>query len=729
MLMFALIAALAVPAALNAQEDGPALLQSALYQRDVHGDLPGAIKLYERILRDHSGDRTVAARALVELAGAYEELGRSEAERTYRRVIDEYPDQREAAARARARLAALAPAVAPAPLAAGIVARQLWSAPAELEPHTLAPDGRSIAFIDWGSVQLDGLRGRADVAVYDLASGRARVVTDRASQRDVDTYIIRAVWSPDGSRLAYTLWDTTWTHHDLYVIGADGAGERLVVNNPQLAGIEPMQWAPGGDFIAAVVQGWDELYRISVISLHDGTTRTVKTVGPHWPTTISVSPDGRYIAYEYLQADSSQEHDVFVLAVDGSAEARIEHPANDERPFWTPDGSRIVFQSSRNGQNGLWSVAMEDGRPAGEPELLRPDLGAAQLIGFTRTGGLAYRVPRQETDVHVAVLDLERGTVTDQAPLTTSFVGRNMRAAWSPDGGRLAFISLRGGGPQREPHLVVRSVATGTEQAHPLPFGLLRESRPVWTEDGSGILIDGGEINGETDAFGRISYRVNIATGDVERMPYLRNAGGMWRFASERQATRLADAGLHLAGQRDFKRLEAGEFAAPPGREVLAVRNGVMRMQAGGTLDDVTALTVGGHMHTWELSPDGSLFALALPSDTTKQVSDVLLVMPVSGGEPREIARVGPDREILIVRWAGDGRSLIYAAGSEDEGDLETWHLPLDGSAPRKLDLPLDWREIEELSFHPDGRRVAYSSRSNAHELWVMDGFPWQGGR
>lgn len=723
-LLLALFAGFALPAGLTAQQNAPELLQSALYQRDVQGDLPGAIRLYERILREFAGERVVAARALLEMASAYEALGRTEAERTYRRVIDEYPDQREAADRARARLALLRPAAEESTRAgAAIVARQLWSSSAQIEPHSLSPDARSIAFVDWGSVQLNGLRGNADVAVYDIAAARARVVTDRPSQRDIDTYIIRAIWSPDGSRLAYTLWDTAWTHHDLYVIGADGAGNRLVVNNPQLAGIEPIQWAPRGDFIAAVVQGWDELYRISLISLTDGTTRTVKTVGPHWPTTISVSPDGRFIAYEYLQADSAQEHDVFVLAADGSSEARIEHPANDERPFWTPDGSRIVFQSSRSGQNGLWSVKMENGRPAAEPELLRPDLGAAQLIGFTRDGGLAYRIVRQETDVHTAVLDLHDGAITKKAPLTTSFVGRNMRPAYSPDGERVAFISLRG--TQRKPHLVVRTIATGAEHAHVLPFGMLRESRPVWTEDGSGILIDGGEIDGETNPFGRISYRVNVASGAVDRMPYLRNAGGMWRFASERQEARLAEAGLHLAGQRDIQKVEAGEFAAPPGRQLLAVRNGVTRLDAGNTIEHGMPLTVRGHMHAWELSPDGSTLALALPSDTTKQMSDVLWIMPVSGGEPREVARLESDLEIVSVRWL-DAQNLFYVEGEEEPA---VWHLRLDGSAPRKLDLPLDWREIDELSFHPDGRRVVFGSPTVAHELWVMDGFPWQRGR
>lgn len=718
----------------QARQSAAELLQTALYEQEVRGDLAAAIRIFERIIAAYPDDRPTAARALVELAHAHETLGDRKAVEAYRRVLNEYPDQRDVADRARTRLAVLVPPTQPAaPRAAGVVARQLWSSTATLEVNALSPDGSRVVFIDWGSVRLDGLRGHADAAIYDLVAGRARLVTDRPSLSDVDVYIANAVWSPDASRMAYALWDTTWTHMDIYTIGTDGRGNRLLVDNEQHAHVHLMEWSAAGDRIAAVIKGWDDLYRIALVSARDGTTRVVRTLGDHAPSSLSVSPDGRFIAYEYPQERDAAEHDLFILATDGSSEvATATHPADDQRPFFTPDGSQLVFMSTRSGQNALWAIGVRDGRPAGEPSLIRPDVGAAELLGFTRTGELAYRLRRHETDVLTATLDLAgTGALRDSSPITTSFVGRNMRATWSPDGARVAFLSRRGSGPAFEPYIVIRTMATGAEHAHPLPFPILeQDSRPVWTADGSAVLIEGGAVGAATaSGFARVSHRVDVATGAVSTLEHRRssagNAAGILRFATERQANALAGYGVRIAGQRDFRLFAAGDFTVAPGEDVLVLRNGVRRAR-GIDPADVQPLTIEGHMHASELSPDGRMIALSLPSDPARMVSDVLYVMPVTGGEPRELARVRPDQAVTVVRWLPDGRGLLYGVAADESDDADIWHVALDGSAPRRLDLPLDGRQLAELEFHPDGRTVSITARKASQELWVLDGFAWQ---
>lgn len=729
---------LTAPVATAAQQAGQSsadLLQAALYEQDVRGDLEAAIRLFERILADHADDRPIAARALVELAHAHETLGNRQAVDTYRRVLSEYPDQRDVADRARLRLAVLVPAAEPAGLPAdGIVARQLWSTTAGLEVNALSPDGRRVTFVDWGSVGLDGLRGHADAAVYDLATGRARVVTDRPALSEIDVYIAGAIWSPDAQRLAYTLWDTAWTHMDIYTTGADGRGNRLLVDNEQFAHVTLMEWSDAADAIAAVIQGWDDLYRIALISAHDGATRIVKTLGDHFPVNLSLSPDARFIAYEYPQEEGAAEHDLFILAADGSSEVRLAaQPADDQRPFFTPDGGHVVFMSTRSGQNALWAVPIRDGQPAGEPLLIRPDVGAAELLGFTRAGGLAYRLRRQETDVHTATLDLAgTGALNALEPITTSFVGRNLRATWSPDGERMAFLSRRGSGPGYVPYLVVRTIASGHERAHPLPFPILeQESRPVWTDDGSAVLIEGGAVGaGSASAFDRVSHRVDVETGAVREPEYRRsgtgNAAGILRFATDRQERALAEYGVRIANQRDGRLFLAGDFTVAPGQDALMLRNGLRRAR-GSDPADAKLLTIEGHMHAAELSPDGRTMAMSLPSDQARLMSDVLYVIPVTGGELRELARVPADHEVGVIRWLPDGAGLLYAVITEDSDEGEIRYVALDGSAPRPLDLPLTARQLGELEFHPDGRTVSLTTVTARQELWVLEGFPWQG--
>lgn len=718
----------------QARQSSADLLQTALYEQEVRGDLESAVRLYKRILADHADDRPIAARALVELATAYETLGNRRALETYRSVLSNYPDQARPVERARVRIAALAPATETDPARSdGVVARQLWVTPAGLGVGALSPDGQRAAFVDWGLVPLDELRGHADAAYYDIGSGTARLVTDRPSQSDADVYIASAIWSPDGRRMAYALWDTTWTHMDLYTIGVDGGDDRILVDNEQFAHVQPMEWSSAIDAIATLVQGWDDRYRITLIDARDGSASVVKTLGEHQPANLSLSPDARFIVYEYPQEEGAGEHDIFLLAADGSSETRLAaHPADDQRPFFTPDGQRVVFTSTRSGQAGLWAVAVRDGRAAGEPMLVRPDIGAAELLGFTRDGGLYYRVQRLDTDIHQAELDLAgTGLLTEIEPLTTGFVGRNLRAAWSPDGTRVAFLSRRGSGPTTEPHLVIRTLATAEERAHALPFRIFaQDSRPVWTEDASAVLIEGGEVGSATaSAFNRFTHRVDVATGEVETQAYRRSgagtAGGILRFATERQEATLERLGVRIAGQRDRRLIEAGDFDVPPGMDPLLVRNGIHRVP-GGDFARIESLTFRGHMHAAELSPDGGMLALALPSDTARLVSDVLYVSPITGGPMKELARVRTDQEVVTIRWLPDASGLLYAAAAEagEAGDL--WYAALDGTAPRRLDLPITARELAELEFHPDGRRVTLTRARAVQELWLMEGFPWQ---
>ena len=72
---------------------------------DSRGDCTAAVPAFERVAAGI--DRALAARALVYLGSCYERLGNEKARQAYRRVIDQYPEQRAATTQARARLAAL----------------------------------------------------------------------------------------------------------------------------------------------------------------------------------------------------------------------------------------------------------------------------------------------------------------------------------------------------------------------------------------------------------------------------------------------------------------------------------------------------------------------------------------------------------------------------------------------------------------------------------------------
>src|SRR5215831_7773085 len=99
----------AVTAAL---QNGNDLYQQGL-ARETAGDIKGAIQIFERIVRDTSSNRSLTAKALVQLGRWSDLLGQDQARTYYERVIRDFADQKDAVAEARTRLDVLAKVAAP----------------------------------------------------------------------------------------------------------------------------------------------------------------------------------------------------------------------------------------------------------------------------------------------------------------------------------------------------------------------------------------------------------------------------------------------------------------------------------------------------------------------------------------------------------------------------------------------------------------------------------------
>lgn len=84
------------------------------------------------------------------------------------------------------------------------------------------------------------------------------------------------------------------------------------------------------------------------LSLH--TTRTISfdTNEGTW-ISLDVSPDGKTIVFELLG-------DIYSIPIaGGEAKPVLTGPAFDSQPHFSPDGSRIVFVSDRDGAQNIWT--------------------------------------------------------------------------------------------------------------------------------------------------------------------------------------------------------------------------------------------------------------------------------------------------------------------------------------------------------------------------------------
>jgi len=86
----ALALALAVGTGRMSAQSGYNLFQKALAHERADGNLDEALKLYQRVVKEFSRDRALAAKALVRMAECYQKLGDAQSRTVYERVVREF---------------------------------------------------------------------------------------------------------------------------------------------------------------------------------------------------------------------------------------------------------------------------------------------------------------------------------------------------------------------------------------------------------------------------------------------------------------------------------------------------------------------------------------------------------------------------------------------------------------------------------------------------------------
>jgi WD40-like Beta Propeller Repeat len=294
-----------------------------------------------------------------------------------------------------------------------------------------------------------------------------------------------AVWSPDGTRLAYTrlvLGDRPPVNipdeADIWIARADGSDAHALVARPDWQWIP--HWSPDGEWIVYTdepeagpwaepgpaglggggilgtgfgfgssdpVRTYADIWRIRA----DGTGSPERiTSDPGDDRAATYSPDGTKLAFDSTRARGT---DIWVMGADGSDPRQLTFDHGFTwGATWAPDGSSIVFNSWRSDNQDLYRIDPDGGNATRLTSSPEQELGPSWSPDGTRIifrrldgpidGGEIWSMAADGSDERL--LSREPGSADD----LTSGGG-----AWAPDG-RIAF--MRAANPPADAHPLVR---------------------------------------------------------------------------------------------------------------------------------------------------------------------------------------------------------------------------------------------------------------------------------
>ena len=186
-----------------------------------------------------------------------------------------------------------------------------------------------------------------------------------------------------------------------------------------------------------------------------GSQRQLTKLGGN-STFPDISPDGGRVLF-CGSATSADDHEICLVNVDGTGLLQLTNSvgADDCNPVWSPDGTAVIFTSTRGGAPEIWRMnpsgqdvkQLTTGQQAGQEP---PDVSPyGQQITYIAQGAVWTMAADGSQQRRVTA-----GTGTDSAP------------AWSPQGNEIVYRHEDASGT-----LSLRIVSVPTGQVREVPLG------------------------------------------------------------------------------------------------------------------------------------------------------------------------------------------------------------------------------------------------------------------
>jgi Tol biopolymer transport system component len=224
------------------------------------------------------------------------------------------------------------------------------------------------------------------------------------------------------------------------------------------------------------------------LTWYDQEGKVVGTVGePSDYRDVVLSPDGTRVA---RVKGSGQTSNIWLLDLSRETNTRFTFgSAIDNNPVWSPDGSRIVFSSNRDGVFNLYQKPVSGVTDA---EVLLKSSERTYATSWSRDGRfLLYMVVSAKLKADIWLLPLAGDKKPVPFPITQF---NEQSASFSPDGHWVAYVSNEAG--RNEVYVrsfSLNSAATAVEAGGKWQISNGGGSDPAWRSDGRELYYRSGQ--------------------------------------------------------------------------------------------------------------------------------------------------------------------------------------------------------------------------------------------
>ncbi len=523
--------------------------------------------------------------------------------------------------------------------------------------------------------------------------------------------------SPNGNLIAFSS-DRTGSF-EIYVKQISPVANEVQLTSDEQQNIEPA-FSPDGSRIAYHSNRRGGVWLVSVSG---GTPRQLSDFGSH----PSWSPDGSHVAFQsasfrevgFNAANAQPPSTIWVVPSAGGTAVQITEvgkPVGGHgAPTWSPDGTRIAFDSSDYGNYSVWSIPSG----GGEPRPISKGMNATDAV-FEPDGKAIYFVTSSGSAVQRQRISPNGDPVGESEKLLDASASRIRQLSISAEGKRLVYSAISTSG---DIWAVDTNAGRSGSTAKPVQLTQgkgMRNTTPAYSPDGKKIVYSSFKVGSGFQTW------VMDADGG-HRLPLADNGSRPHWFPDDRRVF----YSVHSSNSTEFYSVVAeggmkqkilvldgdvvAESLSPLGDQIAfhSSRSGVRNVWvvpiSGGEPKQITFNSDPTGFPAW--SRDGKFLSVQL----SRGDSSTIGVIPFTGGQAVELPINGLQND-----WSPDGDRLLIARAVDN-----VWNVYSVSKTTLKVDQLTHFTKLSSYVLYPVwsplGDKIAFEYAETTGNIWSID--------